>query len=275
MRALAGLRPDTAMQVVVHPGLAELYLGNVRIPGRFEPHRVSGWCRRAMDVPQTDAVDLAGHLGLPAIEGWPRGGPVYLMRLRAGHPWLYTLGSTHSPEYLLKLIEIPQGAELLRVETAGGVTRIGRYGDRRTGWTPCHGAGYGPTAWQQPAALARGVRRGLVATHRGRDFDADFAAEPGAVLLQSRPDENGAPPLEVLELQLESFGYLRQRVAWQGAAFEVLEVTGQTAVLHYLGSDRAVASELGLMEVSYRVWRVVIPRGELGSVEAEFTPLRT
>ena len=38
----AGIAADTPIQKVLHPTIADLYRGNVVVPGRFEPHRTAG-----------------------------------------------------------------------------------------------------------------------------------------------------------------------------------------------------------------------------------------
>ena len=45
-RVLPELTPDTAMQKVVLPGLVDLTLGNVVVPGRFDPNRIAGFVTR-------------------------------------------------------------------------------------------------------------------------------------------------------------------------------------------------------------------------------------
>ena len=34
--------PETILHKIVHPAIAQLYLGNVVVPGKFEPHRAAG-----------------------------------------------------------------------------------------------------------------------------------------------------------------------------------------------------------------------------------------
>ena len=49
----AGIAADTPIQKVLHPTIADLYRGNVVVPGRFEPHRIAGFCTRLQDVAAT------------------------------------------------------------------------------------------------------------------------------------------------------------------------------------------------------------------------------
>ena len=57
----AGISADTPIQKVLHPTIADLYRGNVVVPGRFEPHRTAGFCTRFQDV----AARTAAEFGLP------------------------------------------------------------------------------------------------------------------------------------------------------------------------------------------------------------------
>ena len=58
----AGIAADTPIQKVLHPTIADLYRGNVVVPGRFEPHRrTAGFCTRFQDV----AARTAAEFGLP------------------------------------------------------------------------------------------------------------------------------------------------------------------------------------------------------------------
>jgi hypothetical protein len=83
------LTADTAMQKVVLPGLVELTLGNVTVPRRFDPHRISGFVMRLEDVPASSSSELARRLGLDHVAGWPVTDELYVLRFYAHSPQLY------------------------------------------------------------------------------------------------------------------------------------------------------------------------------------------
>ncbi len=53
-----GIVGGSVLHLPVKPGLAGLYLGNVIVPGRFEPHRIQGFAGRAEDVAQLDTAAM-------------------------------------------------------------------------------------------------------------------------------------------------------------------------------------------------------------------------
>ena len=228
-RRPAGIAPTTVLQKFVHPSIAELHLGNVTVPGRFEPHRIEGFVSRMKDLPTGSATELAEAYGLDKIPGWPKGGPVYVLRFRAGTEMLYTttfggqnaegaqrMGSTvvypepflgtgytpsteHTvPEYFMELTEVFAGTEMWRIEVDGKSARVGKYVHRQLGWVRTGSPSFGAaTWWRGPIPLRPTVRRGLTARYRGLDFDADFGPDAGEITLHPMP---GTPaPVEFAE----------------------------------------------------------------------------
>ena len=149
---------------MLHSTIADLYRGNVVVPGRFEPHRTAGFCTRFQDVAARTAADIAESYGLDRVPEWPLGGPVYVLRFRAGQPALYRtsyggntaagarrmgtttvlpppfLGTGYTPsrshvipEYLLDLIELPAGTEMWQITESGEERRVARYLHRQSG----------------------------------------------------------------------------------------------------------------------------------------------
>ena len=128
------------------------------------------------------------------------------------------------------------------------------------------------------------VRRGLAARHRGGDFDADFGPRPGEATLHPLPghrapadftSQGGVHTLPVSVFELDSLLLLRWRAFWRDLSVELVEASGGEAVVHYVGEDGQRATDLGLAEVDYRVWRGLVPRAELSEVHQESTTLRT
>lgn len=85
----AGLGPGTGVQPPVHPSLADLYRGNVTVPGRFEPYRAAGLCIGFQDVPTGDAATMIRADGLADVPGWPTGGSLHVLRFRVGRLELF------------------------------------------------------------------------------------------------------------------------------------------------------------------------------------------
>lgn len=312
-RRPAGLAPTTILQKAVHPALAELYLGNVTVPGRFEPHRVEGFVARFKDIPQGGAAEIAEAYGLDKIDGWPSGA-VHVLRFRAGAELIYTttfggqdtesaqkmgsrvvypapfLGTGYTPstkhtvpEYFMELSEIPAGTELWRLDEDGSSARLGKYVHRQIGWIRTGGASFGPAAWSDgPAPLRPTVRRGITARFRGVDFDADFGPGTGEITLHPMPgtqappdftEREGTYSLIIQDAQAEQLDLRRQLCTWRGQPFELVDLGPQNGVLHYLGENYEVATNLGLSEVDYRVWRTTVARTELTDVRPEVRPV--
>ena len=215
----AGIAADTPIQKVLHPTIADLYRGNVVVPGRFEPHRTAGFCTRFQDVAARTAEDIAESYGLDRVPEWPLGGPVHVLRFRAGQPALYRtsyggntvagarrmgtttvlpppfLGTGYTPsrshvipEYLLDLIELPAGTEMWQITESGEERRVARYLHRQSGWVNLAVDAFGPAGWwTPPAPLRPAVRRGIVARFRGEDFDADPGPAAGQLTLHPLP----------------------------------------------------------------------------------------
>lgn len=309
VRAPAGIDASTIVQKVVHPALAELYLGNVTVPGRFEPHRAAGFVVRGGDVTAERADEFAEAFGMDKVPGWPLGGPLYLLRFPASSTLLFTttfggqtpeaaqLMNTHVvypapflgtgytpsahpvPEYFLELAELPAGAELWRVDPFGEQVRVGKYVHRQIGWIPTGGVDFGPGRWYRaPAPLRPTVRRGLVVRFEGQDFDADFGPNPGELTLHPLPGQPAPAGFEeregtrfrvIADVQAETVHHLRQLTSWRGAPFELVDVVGDRATLNFLGENYQVADALDLVEVDFRVWRAVVPRAELGEIRED------
>ncbi|WP_328446298.1 hypothetical protein [Amycolatopsis sp. NBC_00438] len=310
--APAGLAGGTVVQLPVKPGLVGLYLGNVIVPGRFEPHRVQGFAGRAEDVAELDTAAMVRNYGLAKIPGWGPLDELYLLKFQAGHtfpfrtsygasdreiaaelgvarvyppPFLgtgYFPGVDHPlPEYVLRLIELPVGAELV-VRTAEGETRLGQYHSRKVGWIPEQKDAFGEaTFFPPPVSLPPLVRRGYTARYRGGDFDAEFAG-PARVVLHPLP---GAPaPADfgetygfrmkaVDQVELDELTFVRTLCRWRGGTFEVLGRTRDAADLILVDEDFLTARDLGLAEVDYRVWRQTVPAAELTDVRVEAVPV--
>ncbi|MGH3796475.1 MAG: hypothetical protein ACRDSP_16475 [Pseudonocardiaceae bacterium] len=276
------LKPDTPMQKVVLPGLADLTLGNVVVPGRFDPYRIAGFVTRLQDVPAGSSAELARRYGLNLVPGWPDTPELYVLRFYAHSPELYIAPFERSV-YQIDLLELPAGAELWRIDAEGGELRVGAYLNRQVGWVSTAPVRLGPGRWNQPpVSLQPTVRRGLIARFRGEDFDADFGPRPGEVTLHPLPGSQ--PPADFAEqagtftlaariCEVESLELVRWRAGWRGLPVELVESWPQQAVIHYIGENGPRASEFGLAEVDYRVWRGSVPHSELTDVQRQCTPL--
>ncbi|MDT7782963.1 MAG: hypothetical protein QOF58_1382 [Pseudonocardiales bacterium] len=305
----AGIGPETILQKIVHPAVAQLHLGNVVVPGRFEPHRTAGFVTRGQDFPQGTADQFAETFGVDKVEGWPKGSQ-YVLRFLAhttqifdtsfGGPTLegaqkmgttrvypvpftgtgYTPSEQPIPEYVMELTELPAGTELWRFEPNGDGKAVGKYINRQIGWYPIGDVAFGPGRyWQAPVPLRPTVRRGLVATFRGQGFDVDFGPRPGILTLhplvgQPAPPDFTEGVLEIPDAAVEELAYLRKLCTFRNAEFEIIGIQGDQAVLHYLGENFEVAHQLGLTEVDFRQWRAVAGRAELSDVRDEVRPIR-
>lgn len=305
----AGIGPETILQKIVHPAVAQLHLGNVVVPGRFEPHRTAGFVTRGQDFPQGTADQFAETFGVDKVEGWPKG-TQYVLRFLAhttqifdtsfGGPTLegaqkmgttrvyplpftgtgYTPSAQPIPEYVMELSELPAGTELWRFEPDGSSSAVGKYIHRQIGWYPIGDVGFGPGRyWQAPVPLRPTVRRGLVATYRGQGFDVDFGPRPGILTLhplagQPAPQDFTEGVLEVPDAAVEELAYLRKLCTFRQAEFEIIGIQGDQAVLHFLGENYEVARQLGLTEVDFRQWRAVVARTELSDVRDEVRTIR-
>ncbi|MGI5504306.1 hypothetical protein [Lentzea sp. CA-135723] len=307
----AGIGPGTILQKIVHPAVAQLYLGNVVVPGKFEPHRAAGFVTRGQDFPQGTGDQFAEAFGVDKVADWPRG-TQYLLRFLAhttelfatsfGGPTLdgarkmgttrvypvpftgtgYTPSANPIPEYVMDLAELPAGTELWRFDpdNAGGRS-VGKYVNRQTGWIPTGDVGFGPGRyWQAPIPHRPTVRRGLIGRYRGQDFDIDFGTTPGSVLLhplvgQPAPqDFNQDGFLEVPDAAVEDLQLVRTVCTFRGAEFEIIGVLGDEAVLHFLGENYETAQQLGLSEVDFRQWRTVARRAEVSDIRGDARPIR-
>lgn len=280
---LPELKPDTPMQKVVLPGLVELTLGNVVVPGRFDPHRIAGFVMRLEDVPASSSSELARRFGLTEKAGWPVTDELHVVRFYAHSPQLY-INPFERSVYQVDLIELPAGTELWRIDAQGDEQRLGAYLNRQVGWVRTGTAMLGPGCWNRPPVPLRPtVRRGLVAQYRGGDFDADFGPRPGEVTLHPLPgrrlpeeftDQPGACTLPVMIGDLDSLELVRWRGGWHGLPVELVESGPEQTVIHYIGENGPRAAELGLAEVDYRVWRGSVPRNELADVAEQCVALR-
>jgi hypothetical protein len=263
------------MQKVVLPGLVELTLGNVVVPGRFDPHRIAGFVMRLEDVPVSSSSELIRLFGLDEVAGWPVTDELYVLRFYAHHPQLY-LAPFGRTIYQVDLIELPAGAELWRIDAQGDEQRVGAYLNRQVGWVSTGPVMLGPACWNRPPApLWPTVRRGLVAQYHGRDFDADFGPSPGEVTLHPLPgqqpgedftDQSDTYPLPVMIAELDCLDLVRWCGGWHGLPVELVDAGPGQAVIHYIGKNGPRAADLGLAEVDYRVWRGCVPRTELVDV---------
>lgn len=269
------LTPDTTMQKVVLPGLVELTLGNVVVPRRFDPHRISGFVMRLEDVPASSSSELVRRFGLDQVAGWPVTDDLHVLRFYAHSPQLY-IAPFECGIYQMDLIELPAGTELWRIDSQGDEQRVGAYLNRQIGWVSTGPPMLGPACWNRPPApLLSTVRRGLVAQYRGGDFDADFGPRPGEVILHPLPgkrppedfiDQAGASTLPVMIGELDCLDMVRWCGRWHGLPVELVDSGPEWAVIHYIGKNGPRAADLGLAEVDYRVWRGCVPRTELADV---------
>lgn len=278
------LQPDTAMQKVVLPGLVDLTLGNVVVPGRFDPYRIAGFVTRLQDVPASSSVELARRLGLNQVPGWPSTPELYVLRFYAHSPELYVAPFERSI-YQLDLLELPAGAELWRVDPEGGELRVGAYLHRQVGWVSTAPVQLGPGRWNRaPVSMQPTVRRGLAVRFHGQDFDADFGPRPGELTLHPLPgtqpppnfvEQAGTYTLTVRVDEVDSLELVRWRAGWRGLPVELVESWPQQVVIHYIGENGPLAAHFGLAEVDYRVWRGVVPHSELTDVHEQRMVLRT
>jgi hypothetical protein len=278
------LETGTAMQKVVLPGLVELTLGNVVVPGRFDPHRIAGFVTRLEDVPVSSSSELIRRYGLDQAAGWTATDELYVLRFYAHSPQLY-IAPFECSFYQVDLIELPAGTELWRIDSRGDEQRVGAYLNRQVGWVSTGPAKLGPAGWNRPPApLQPTVRRGLLAQYHGGDFDADFGPRPGEVTLHPLPgkpapeefmEQAGATTLTVTIGELEALDLVRWRGGWHGLPVEVVDSAPEQVVIHYIGQNGPRAADLGLAEVDYRVWRGCVPRGELTDVAEERATLLT
>lgn len=276
------LRPDTPMQKVVLPGLVDLTLGNVTVPGRFDPHRVAGFVTRLEDVPSGTATELTHRYGLDQVPGWPDSADLHVLRFYAHSPVPFVAPFERNV-YQMELLELPAGTELWRIDDHGTEQRIAAYLHRQIGWVGTAPVVLGPGRWNRPPVPLRpSVRRGLVAQYQGGDFDADFGPRPGEVTLHPLPgnavpegflEQAGTYARAVQVSDLDELVMLRWRLTWQGLPVELIESGPNQCVVHYLGDDGQHATDLGLAEVDYRVWRGAVPRSELSNVNRECIPL--
>lgn len=269
---------ETPMQKVVLPGLVDLFLGNVVVPGRFEPHRAAGFVTRLTDVPNTTAGDLYRRYGLQHVPGWPSTRDLHVLRFFA-----HTAAGFAAPfgrsVFRMELAELPAGTELWRIDERGDEQRIAAYLHRQIGWVSTVPVLLGPGRWNQaPVALRPTVRRGLVAHYRGDDFDADFGPQPGEVTLHPLPgvrppedfaEQAGARFLVVPIPDLDSLSLVRWCGTWQGLPVELVHAGPEQLTVQYQGEEGQRANDSGLAEVDYRVWRGGVPRGEVAGVRDE------
>ncbi len=278
------LNPDTAMQKVVLPGLVELTLGNVVVPGRFDPHRIAGFVTRLEDVPASSSAELVRRYGLDQVADWPVTDDLHVLRFYAHSPQLY-IAPFGVSVYQVDLIELPAGAELWRIDSHGDELRLGAYLNRQVGWVSTGPATLGPAGWHRPpASLRPTVRRGLIARHHGNDYDADFGPRPGEVTLHPSPgspapvgfiEQAGVWTLPVMIDELDSLDLVRWRAGWHGLPVELVESGPEQVVIHYIGENGPRAADLGLAEVDYRVWRGCVPRTELADLAVQRVELHS
>ena len=276
------LAPDTAMQKVVLPGLVDLYLGNVVVPARFEPHRTAGFVTRLQDVPTAPAEELGNRYGLDQVPGWPRASELYMLRFYAHSPAPF-IAPFERNVYQMDLMELAAGTELWRIGADGSERRMAAYLHRQIGWVPTGEVWLGPARWfPAPVPLRPTVRRGLVARYRGEDFDADFGPRPGQVTLHPLPgrpapagfaDQAGARTATVERAELETLQLVRWRTTWRGLPVALVDSGPTHAVVHYLGEAGERAAEQGMAEVDYRVWRGSAPHAELDDAEPSAQPV--
>ena len=279
---IPALRPDTPMQKVMLPGLVDLTLGNVVVPGRFDPYRIAGFVTRLQDVPAGTAADLASRYGLNQVPAWPASTELHVMRFYAHSPELY-IAPFERNVYQIDLLELPAGAELWRIDAEGHEQRVGAYLNRQVGWVSTAPVPLGPGSWNQPpVSLQPTVRRGPVARFCGQDFDADLGPRPGEVTLHPLPGQPpppfftlqaGAWTLAVAISELDSLEMLRWRAGWRELPVEIVDSGPDWVVIHYIGENGQRAADLGCAEVDYRVWRGSVPRTDVTDVQQQRVPL--
>jgi hypothetical protein len=275
---IPGLCPDTPMQKVVLPGLVDLTLGNVVVPGRFDPYRIAGFVTRLQDVPGGTSADLARRYGLNQVSDWPTASDLHVMRFYAHSPELYTTPFERNV-YQIDLLELPAGAELWRIDAEGSEQRVSAYLNRQVGWVSTAPIPLGPGQWNQPPMpLQPTVRRGPIARFRGQDFDADLGPRPGEVTLHPLPGQpvppfftiqTGVATLAVAISELDSLEMLRWRGGWRDLPIEIVDSGPDWVVIHYIGENGQRAAEQGCAEVDYRVWRGSVPRNDVTDVQQQ------
>src|SRR5947208_4430703 len=92
----AGISASTVLHLPVKPAMAGLYLGNVVVPGKFEPHRVQGFAGRAEYTAGFGTAQLVRDYGLDKIPGWGGTSTVYFLKFFACHTFAFrtSFGST-------------------------------------------------------------------------------------------------------------------------------------------------------------------------------------
>jgi len=271
------------MQKVVLPGLVDLTLGNVVVPGRFDPYRIAGFMTRLQDVPAGTSTDLKRRYGLHQVAGWPKTTDLYVMRFYAHSPALYTAPFARNV-YQADLLEVPAGAELWRIDAEGNEQRAGAYLNRQVGWVSTAPVVLGPGLWNPPPApLQPTVRRGPVARFHGQEFDADLGPRPGEVTLHPLPgqpapsyftEQAGIFTFPVGINDLDSLEMIRWRAGWRDLPVEIVDCGPEWAVIHYIGENGPRAADFGCAEVDYRVWRGSVLHTDLADVQQQRVSLR-
>lgn len=308
----AGINGASVIHMPIKSELVNLYLGNVTVVGRFEPHRIQGFVGRGEDTAGLSTAQLAQAWGLTKIPGWGTTSEIHYLKFYASNtfpfrtsyggntressadmgvhrvyppPFLgtgYFPGGMPIPEYVVSLIELPFGAELW-VSEKDQERRLGVYKGRTYGWdrdksTPA----FGPADWfWPPQPIVTRVRRGFTARRRGQDFDADLAG-PGKFALYPMPgqpapadfvDHAGSKAKVVDHVELDDVTFVRTLCQWRGATFEILARTDEAVLLHLVQEDYLIAQELPLMEVDYRVWRGFARPEDVTDVRVDVRPV--
>jgi hypothetical protein len=302
----AGLSPRTVIQLPITRQLAERYLGNVVVPGTFEPSRMWGLCSRLVDVVAAGSgAQARAYHGLAEAESdFPVGDGLFVLRFETHWPALFRasfggrstagaarldstlvlpapfLGTGYTlyapaavPEYWLELTEVPVGAEVWHLAEDGAegwAKGLARYPGRYTGWHAFPAAEQlGLPSRPVAPAPAGSIGRGPVVTLQGAPYLADFGPNPGEATVY-RAAGDGTMMSRQLEFgQCDGVSYHRLLASWRGSRFEVLASADRVATLVLISGNAEEAAQLGLTPAGRHAWRAQAPVDELSELTEE------
>ena len=235
-----------------------LYLSNIKVPGIFEPTRLSGVvnCIAAEDFPASQSTirDLheEGSCLLRMDIEWP------------SELWPLDLG-----ESTLPLADLPIGAELVSFSRVGATELIGTYCGRRLGWQWRQGIDIpGPLTWRlRPPFPVTTIPRGLRVSYGGIEYAADLGPERNWVTLfpESAREESFRVPLDTCD----NIFCVYVRAWWNDMLFDAIDSREEGVTLVYLDGDRDVAEQLGFIEVDSKSWRINVSHAQISGITRE------